>query len=112
MFAIFGSQIGVGEILLIVLIALLLFGAKKLPEVGRAFGKGIRQFKKGLNDVEEDVNANQVNKQIENPYASEPPKAIEGTKPTTKRKKASATAKKSATKKSGQTAKSTRNESE
>ena len=46
----FGS-IGVQEILLILLIVLLLFGAKKLPEVGRGLGKGIREFKKASRDL-------------------------------------------------------------
>jgi len=47
------SNIGFGEILLILLIALLLFGPSKLPELGRAFGRTLREFKnatKGLVD--------------------------------------------------------------
>jgi len=50
----FGT-IGWPEIILLLLVALLLFGAKKLPEVGRSLGKGIREFKKALKGVEEDV---------------------------------------------------------
>jgi sec-independent protein translocase protein TatA len=46
----FGS-IGIQEILLILLIALLLFGAKRLPEIGRGLGKGIREFKKASRDI-------------------------------------------------------------
>ena len=44
--------IGVGwpEIVLILLIAVLIFGAKKLPEIGRGMGKGIREFRDGLKD--------------------------------------------------------------
>jgi TatA/E family protein of Tat protein translocase len=41
----FGS-IGIQEILLVLGIGLLLFGARKLPEIGKGFGKGIREFKK------------------------------------------------------------------
>ena len=50
----FGS-IGVQEILLILLIVLLLFGAKKLPEVGRGLGKGIREFKKASRDLTDSI---------------------------------------------------------
>lgn len=43
------------EILLILLVVLLLFGASKLPEAGRALGEGIRNFKKALSGEEEKV---------------------------------------------------------
>ena len=38
-------NIGPGEIVLLLLLALLLFGAKRLPEIGRSLGKGMREFK-------------------------------------------------------------------
>lgn len=43
------------EILLIFLIVLLLFGAKRLPELFRSFGKSIREFKKATSEIEEDI---------------------------------------------------------
>ena len=43
------------EILLIFLIVLLLFGAKRLPELFKSFGKSIREFKKATSDIEEDI---------------------------------------------------------
>ncbi|MDW8066835.1 MAG: twin-arginine translocase TatA/TatE family subunit [Aquificaceae bacterium] len=43
------------EILLILLVVLLLFGASRLPEVGRALGEGIRNFKKAISGEEEKV---------------------------------------------------------
>ncbi len=43
------------EILLILLVVLVLFGAGKLPEVGRALGEGIRNFKKALSGEEEKI---------------------------------------------------------
>ncbi|MGG4491388.1 twin-arginine translocase TatA/TatE family subunit [Metabacillus idriensis] len=49
-------NLGFGEIMLIVFVALLLFGPKKLPELGKAAGKTLREFKnatKGLMDDEE-----------------------------------------------------------
>ena len=42
--------LGFQEVLLLLLIALLLFGAKKLPDVGRALGDSIREFKKAMQD--------------------------------------------------------------
>jgi sec-independent protein translocase protein TatA len=50
----FGS-IGMQEILLVLFILLLLFGAKRLPELGESLGKGIREFKQGLNEIKEDI---------------------------------------------------------
>jgi len=49
------GQIGMQEILLILFILLLLFGAKRLPELGQSMGKGIREFKRGLNEIKEDL---------------------------------------------------------
>lgn len=46
-------SIGWGEILLIALIVLLLFGAKKIPELMRGMGKGVKSFKDGMNGVDE-----------------------------------------------------------
>lgn len=51
------SQLGFTEILLILFIVLLVFGAKRLPEMGSALGKGIREFKKSIKDVQESVEA-------------------------------------------------------
>lgn len=49
------SGIGIPELLIIFLIVLLFFGAKRLPEIGGSLGKGIREFKDSLTDVEEEV---------------------------------------------------------
>ncbi|MEN3027681.1 MAG: twin-arginine translocase TatA/TatE family subunit [Aquificaceae bacterium] len=48
-------QLSFTEILLILLILLLLFGAGKLPEVGKALGEGIRNFKRSVSGEEERV---------------------------------------------------------
>ncbi len=45
-------NLGWQEILLILLIVLLLFGARKIPELARSLGKGVKEFKKGLHDIE------------------------------------------------------------
>jgi sec-independent protein translocase protein TatA len=47
----FGNM-GFMEILLILVVVLLLFGAKRLPEIGSSMGKGIREFKKSISDVD------------------------------------------------------------
>ena len=47
--------LGTPELLVIFGIAFLVFGGKKLPEIGAGLGKGISSFKKGLRDVEESV---------------------------------------------------------
>ncbi len=49
------GNLGAGEIILILLVILLLFGAKKIPELARGIGKGMSEFKKGLKDVEEEI---------------------------------------------------------
>ena len=48
-------MIGAPEIIFIVLIVLLLFGGKKIPELMRGLGKGVKSFKEGMNGIEKDV---------------------------------------------------------
>ena len=50
----FVGGIGTGEIVLIVLVLLLLFGGKKLPELMRGAGRGIREFKGAINSVSDE----------------------------------------------------------
>ena len=50
MTTLFLGGIGAGEILLIVLAILLLFGGKKLPELMRGMGKGVKEFKDAMNE--------------------------------------------------------------
>ena len=51
------GQLGFTEILIILLILLLVFGARRLPEMGAAMGKGIREFKKNLRDVQQSIDS-------------------------------------------------------
>jgi sec-independent protein translocase protein TatA len=48
------GRIGPGEILLLALIALLLFGATRIADIGKGMGEGIKNFKKGLKDTDDD----------------------------------------------------------
>lgn len=48
----FIGGIGMQEVLLIALVVLLFFGGKKIPELMKGIGKGVRSFKEGMNDVE------------------------------------------------------------
>ncbi|WP_071133680.1 Sec-independent protein translocase subunit TatA/TatB [Millionella massiliensis] len=51
----FIGGIGMQEILLIVLVVLLFFGGRKIPELMKGLGKGVRSFKEGLNNIESDA---------------------------------------------------------
>lgn len=51
----FIGGLGMSEILLIVLVVLLFFGGKKIPELMRGLGKGVRSFKEGMNEIEKDI---------------------------------------------------------
>jgi len=49
--------LGTGEIILIALVVLLIFGGKKIPELMRGLGKGVSQFKKGVKEVDDEINS-------------------------------------------------------
>ena len=48
-------NLGAGEIIIVALVALLLFGGKKIPELMHGIGKGVKSFKDGMNDIESDL---------------------------------------------------------
>ncbi len=47
--------LGTQELLIILVLVVIVFGAGKLPQVGGALGKSLRNFKKGVNEIEEDI---------------------------------------------------------
>jgi sec-independent protein translocase protein TatA len=51
----FISGLGGWEILLIVLVLLIFFGAKRIPELARGFGKGIREFKNATKEIKDEI---------------------------------------------------------
>lgn len=77
------------EIVLILAVVLILFGAKKLPELAKGLGQGIKEFKKATNDVSNEIhNAMDDSRytpprQLDNPPANNPPvnKPAEGNEP-------------------------------
>ncbi len=68
------------ELLIIMVVILLLFGAKRIPEIAGSMGKGIKEFKKQMNDIEHDVtgaNANYppprlTSDDLQRPYSAQP----------------------------------------
>lgn len=55
---VYPMMIGVWEIVAILLVIVLFVGGKKIPELMKGVGKGVRSFKEGLNGIEDDVNRN------------------------------------------------------
>lgn len=51
----FIGGLGMQEVLLIALVVLLFFGGKKIPELMKGLGKGVRSFKDGMNNIESDI---------------------------------------------------------
>lgn len=49
------GNLGFMEIMILLVLVLLLFGAKRLPEIGASMGKGIREFKKSISDVDKSL---------------------------------------------------------
>ena len=64
--------LGMWEILLIFLMVLLLFGAKRLPEIGSSLGKGIREFKSSIREIEKEIKMPEERKGIHAPPADGP----------------------------------------
>ena len=54
--------IGTWELILIILVFVLIFGGKKIPELMKGVGKGVKSFKEGLNEVDEQVNLSDSDK--------------------------------------------------
>ena len=65
--------IGTWELILIIFIIVLIFGAKKIPELMKGVGKGVKSFKEGMNEIDEQVNQADASKAA--PKSDETPKA-------------------------------------
>ena len=58
----FLGNLGTGEIIIIAIIALLLFGGKKIPELMKGIGKGVKNFKDGVKGLEDDIKIDDTDK--------------------------------------------------
>ena len=54
-YLLFLGNIGTGEVILIALVVLLLWGGKKIPELMKGIGKGVRSFKDGMKEVKDEI---------------------------------------------------------
>lgn len=67
MLLVYPLVIGTWEIVVIVAVIVLLFGGKKIPELMKGIGKGVRSFKEGMNEIEKEINdAGEEKKNSEN----------------------------------------------
>jgi sec-independent protein translocase protein TatA len=62
------GNLGAPEIILIILAILILFGAKKIPELAKGIGKGMKEFKKAVKEVEEDINLDDDDEKKDNEH--------------------------------------------
>jgi len=69
------GNLGFTEIMLILLVVLLLFGAKRLPEVGASIGKGIREFKRSLTDTQDAIMSEDQNRNLPPRPTDAPPQS-------------------------------------
>jgi sec-independent protein translocase protein TatA len=69
------GNLGFTEIMVILLVVLLLFGAKRLPEVGASIGKGIREFKRSISDTQDAIMS------TEDQRANLPPRQADAAQP-------------------------------
>ena len=70
------GNLGFTEIMMILVVVLLLFGAKRLPEVGASIGKGIREFKRSLTDTQDAITRTEDTSSL-------PPRSIDNVQSTT-----------------------------
>jgi len=74
------SMPGGGELIVILIIVLILFGARRIPEIAQGLGKGIREFKRAMKDVQSEIDTAST----ENKPKIEPPKKSESDQPENK----------------------------
>ncbi len=72
-------NVGPMELFIILVIVLVLFGAKRVPEIGASIGKGIREFKKSMNDVDRVIR--EPERDVSSAERLPPPSAEQGVRP-------------------------------
>jgi sec-independent protein translocase protein TatA len=74
-------DLGMGQIILILLVVLLMFGAKKLPELAKGLGQGIKEFKKASRDMQNEISTAASEETPPPPKREEPPKTAANSDP-------------------------------
>lgn len=62
-----GGRIGLWEILLVLVVALIIFGPNKLPEMGRSIGNGLKEFRKATRDLKDSISLDNLDDNESNP---------------------------------------------
>ena len=70
-------SIGFGEIVLIMLLALIIFGPKRLPEMGRTVGRGLKEFRKAASDLRQELEAEGITEELKSGLEEEPSASVE-----------------------------------
>jgi sec-independent protein translocase protein TatA len=65
-------SIGFGEIVLILLLALIIFGPRRLPEMGRTIGRSMREFRRAAADLRQELEVDEVRRELEVDLEEEP----------------------------------------
>jgi sec-independent protein translocase protein TatA len=66
------GNIGFTELLMILVIVLVLFGARRVPEIGASIGKGIREFKRNISDVDRQIREPERDERVERVASGDP----------------------------------------
>lgn len=70
------GRIGMQELILILALALIIFGPRKLPEIGRSIGQGLREFKKATTEMQKSVSLDEGEEKKENTQSSTESKPV------------------------------------
>ena len=66
------GRIGIPELILILAIALIIFGPRKLPEIGRAIGSGLSEFRKATSEIQRNIDLNEEKNEEEKKEKAKP----------------------------------------
>jgi TatA/E family protein of Tat protein translocase len=70
-------SIGFGEIVIVLLFALIIFGPKRLPEMGRTVGRGLKEFRKAASDLRQELETDDIRKDLESGLEETPKASVE-----------------------------------
>lgn len=71
------GNLGAGEIVILLVVVLLVFGANRLPEAGRAVGKGIREFQKALRETKDELERPEPPRTVAPPRDATPKRLVD-----------------------------------